>query len=369
MSATTGRAATASAAVREDGDVNTLHDPDARGFASDNYAGVHPQVLAAIAAANGGHQVAYGEDVYTARLQDVMAAHFGAQAQAFPVFNGTGANVVSLQSMLPRWGAVICAETAHIQTDENGAPERIGGIKLLTVATPDGKLTPELVDRQAWGWGDEHRAQPGVVSITQSTELGTAYSAREVAALSAHAHSLGLTVHMDGSRIANAAAGLDLPMRAFTTDAGVDVLSFGGTKNGLLFGEAVVLLAPATSSGLQFLRKMDMQLASKMRFVSAQLIALLDGDLWLRSARHANAMAARLRAAVEGAPGLRLTQTTQANAVFAILPRGVADRLRMKFRFYTWDEATGEVRWMCAFDTTEEDVDTFAAAIRTELTA
>jgi len=345
----------------------TLHDPDARGFASDNYAGVHPEILVAIAAANGGHQIAYGEDVYTARLQEVVADHFGAQAQALPVFNGTGANVVSLQSMLPRWGAVICAETAHIQSDENGAPERIGGLKLLTVPTPDGKLTPELVDRQAWGFGDEHRAQPGVVSITQSTELGTAYTPAEVSALTAHAHSLGLTVHMDGSRIANAAAGLGLPMRAFTTDAGVDVLSFGGTKNGLLYGEAVVVLTPAACAGLVFLRKMDMQLASKMRFVSAQLVALLEGDLWLRSAQHSNAMALRLRAAVEGLEGLTLTQPTQANALFAVLPDGVADRLRAKFRFYDWNEATGEVRWMCAFDTTESDVDAFAAAIRTEL--
>jgi len=347
----------------------TLHDPTARGFASDNYAGVHPEILTAIAAANGGHQIAYGEDAYTARLQEVMATHFGTQAQAFPVFNGTGANVVSLQSMLPRWGAVICAETAHIQCDENGAPERVGGLKLLTVPTPDGKLTPELVDRQAWGFGDEHRAQPGVVSITQSTELGTAYTPAEVSALAAHAHGLGLTVHMDGSRIANAAAGLGLPMRAFTTDAGVDVLSFGGTKNGLLYGEAIVVLNPTAATGLVFLRKMDMQLASKMRFVSAQLVALLEGDLWLRSAEHSNAMARRLRAAVEGIDGVTLTQPTQANALFAVLPEGVADRLRATFRFYDWNEATGEVRWMCAFDTTEADVDAFAAAIRSELAA
>ncbi|QTE31470.1 low specificity L-threonine aldolase [Pengzhenrongella sicca] len=355
--------------MRENVAVNTLHDPTARGFASDNYAGVHPEILAAIAAANGGHQVAYGEDVYTARLQEVMATHFGPRAQAFPMFNGTGANVVSLQSMLPRWGAVICAETAHIQSDENGAPERVGGLKLLTVATPDGKLTPELVDRQAWGWGDEHRAQPGVVSITQTTELGTAYTVAEVTALAAHAHELGLGVHMDGARIANAAASLDLPLRAFTTDAGVDLLSFGGTKNGLLFGEAIVVLAPEASTGLGYLRKMDMQLASKMRFVSAQLIALLEGDLWLRSAQHANAMAARLRAAVEPLDGVTLTQQTQSNAVFAILPAGVADRLRASFRFYDWNEATGEVRWMCAFDTTEADVDAFAAALRAELKA
>lgn len=360
------RVRSAHADVGKDVVVTTLHDPTARGFASDNYAGVHPEVLTALAAANGGHQIAYGQDVYTERLQEVVATHFGARAQVFPVVNGTGANVLSLQSMLPRWGAVICAETAHINVDENGAPERVGGLKLLTVPSPDGKLTPDLVDRQAWGWGNEHRAQPGVVSITQTTEVGTAYTRQEISALTAHAHDLGLTVHMDGARVANAAAGLGLPLGAFTTDAGVDVLSFGGTKNGLLFGEAVVVLRPEASTGLAYLRKMDMQLPSKMRFVSAQLLALLDGDLWLRSAQHANAMAQRLRAAVEGIAGVRLTQPTQSNAVFAVLPAGVADRLRTRFRFYDWNQATGEVRWMCAFDTTEADVDTFAAAVRAE---
>jgi threonine aldolase len=346
-----------------------LHDPTTRGFASDNYAGVHPEVLEALARANGGHQIAYGEDVYTARLQEVLRDHFGAQAEAFPVFNGTGANVVGLQSMLPRWGAVVCASTAHIHTDENAAPERVAGLKLLTVPTPDGKLTPELIDVEAWGWGDEHRAQPLAVSITQTTELGTAYSVDEIAAITEHAHSLGMRVHLDGSRISNAAASLDAPLRAFTTDAGVDVVSLGGTKNGLLYGEAVVVLNPEAVAGIPFLRKLDMQLASKMRFVSAQLIALYEGDLWLRSASHANAMAARLRSAVEGLPGVTLTQATQSNAVFAIVPAGVADRLRESFRFYDCNPATGEVRWMCAFDTTPDDIDAFAAALRRELAA
>ncbi|WP_291045375.1 low specificity L-threonine aldolase [Herbiconiux sp.] len=346
-----------------------LHDPTTRGFASDNYAGVHPEVLEALARANGGHQIAYGEDVYTARLQEVLRDHFGAQAEAFPVFNGTGANVVGLQSMLPRWGAVVCASTAHIHTDENAAPERVAGLKLLTVPTPDGKLTPDLIDVEAWGWGDEHRAQPLAVSITQTTELGTAYSVDEIAAITEHAHSLGMRVHLDGSRISNAAASLDAPLRAFTTDAGVDVVSLGGTKNGLLYGEAVVVLNPEAVAGIPFLRKLDMQLASKMRFVSAQLIALYEGDLWLRSASHANAMAARLRSAVEGLPGVTLTQATQSNAVFAIVPAGVADRLRESFRFYDWNPATGEVRWMCAFDTTPDDIDAFAAALRRELAA
>jgi threonine aldolase len=347
--------------------VPRLHDPAVRGFASDNYAGVHPEVLSALVVANDGHQVAYGEDDYTARLGAVMRGHFGDRTQTYPVFNGTGANVVSLQALTTRWEAVICAETAHINADEGGAPETMGGLKLLTVPTPDGKLTPALVDRQAWGYGDEHRAQPAVVSITQSTEMGTRYTPDEIAALAEHAHERGMWLHLDGARIANAAASLDAPLRAFTTDVGVDVLSFGGTKNGLLAAEAVVVLNPDAVSGVHYLRKTSMQLASKMRFFSAQLLALLDGDLWLRSARHANAMAARLAESVEQIPGVRITQPVQANAVFAVLPAEVTARLQKRFRFYTWDSHTGEVRWMCAFDTTVSDVDTFAAAIAEEM--
>lgn len=344
-----------------------LHDTGRRGFASDNYSGVHPEILQALAGANGGHQVSYGEDDYTARLQEVVAGHFGPGAQAFPVFNGTGANVTALMALLPRWGAVVCAATAHINVDENGAPERVGGLKLLAVPAEDGKLTPGLIDREAWGWGDEHRAQPLAVSITQSTELGTLYTVEEIRAIADHVHGRGMKLHMDGARLSNAAAALGVPLRAFTRDAGVDVVSLGGTKNGLMFGEAVVVFDPQTAEALKYLRKMNMQLASKMRFVSAQLVALYEGDLWLRSAAHANAMAARLRAAVEGLDGLTLTQATESNAVFAALPPGSADRLREKFRFYDWNAATGEVRWMCSFDTTEADVDAFAAAIRAEL--
>ncbi|WP_433584757.1 threonine aldolase family protein [Microbacterium hydrocarbonoxydans] len=351
------------------------HDPAIRGFASDNYSGIHPEVLDAIAAANGGHQIAYGEDAYTARLQEVFQSHFGDTAQAFPVFNGTGANVTGLQSMLPRWGAVIAASTAHINVDEGGAPEKIGGFKLLTVPTDDGKLTPELVDREAWGWGDEHRSQPLVVSITQSTELGTLYTAEEITALADHAHERGMRLHLDGARISNAAAALDLPLRAFTTDAGVDVLSFGGTKNGAMLGEAIVVLNPEASDGLIFSRKFNMQLSSKMRFVSAQLIALLEGDLWLRNATHANAMAQRLRGEIEAGiaegsiTGVEFTQPTQSNGVFATLPDGVADQLRESFRFYDWDAARNEVRWMCGFDTAEEDVDAFVAELSRLTTA
>ncbi|NYD68024.1 threonine aldolase family protein [Agromyces atrinae] len=353
--------------------MNTLHDIDSRGFASDNYSGVHPDVLAALGAANGGHQVAYGGDVYTERLQEVMKSHFGDAAEAFPVFNGTGANVTALQSMLPRWGAVVAASTAHINVDEGGAPEKVGGLKILNVPTTDGKLTPELIDREAWGWGDEHRAQPLVVSITQSTELGTVYSIDEIRAIADHAHAKGMRLHVDGARLSNAAAALDAPLRAFTTDAGVDVVSFGGTKNGLIFGESIVVLDPAAADGLVYLRKLNMQLASKMRFVSAQIIALLEGDLWLENARHANAMATRLRSGLEagiadgGFPGLGFTQPTQANAVFATLPAGVADRVREHVRFYDWDAAAGEVRWMCGFDTTADDVDAFISVIRREL--
>ncbi len=326
-----------------------LHDLNLRGFASDNYAGVHPEILDAIAAANDGHQISYGEDVYTERLHEV------------PVFNGTGANVVGLQSMVPRWGAVVCAKTAHINTDEAGAPEKVGGLKLLPVETPDGKLTPELIDREAWGWGDEHRAQPLVVSITQTTEVGTAYTVEEIRAIADHVHARGMKLHMDGARISNAAATLGVPLRAFTTDAGVDVLSFGGTKNGMLYGEAVVVLNPASSEG------------SKMRFISAQLIALLADDLYVRSASHANAMASRLRGALEAGiadgsiRGVGFSQATEANGVFATLPAGVADRLREHFRFYDWDASRNEVRWMCSFDTTEQDIDDFVAALVGEL--
>jgi threonine aldolase len=344
-----------------------LHDPTVRGFASDNYAGVHPEVLAALASANHGHQVAYGEDVHTERLQQVMRQHFGTSAQTYPVFNGTGANVVALQAMTTRWQAVVCADGAHINADEGGAPETMAGLKLHTVATPDGKLTPALVDQQAWGFGDQHRAQPAVVSITQSTELGTRYTPEEISALADHVHSVGMSLHLDGARISNAAAGLDLPFRAFTTDVGVDVVSFGGTKNGLMAAEAVLVLNPDAVTGVGYLRKTSMQLASKMRFVSAQLVALLDGDLWLRSARHSNAMAQRLAAAVRDIPGVQVTQPVEANAVFATLPGDVTERLQKRFRFYTWNPQTGEVRWMCAFDTTEEDVDAFAAAVAEEM--
>lgn len=353
-----------------------IHDTARRGFASDNYAGVHPEVLHAIADANEGHQIAYGEDDYTARLADVVRQEFGEQAEVFPVFNGTGANVLSLTALMPRWGAVIASGTAHIHTDEGGAPERVSGLKLFTVPTPDGKLTPELIATEAWGWGDEHRAQPLAVSITNTTELGTLYTAHEVRAIANYAHENGMSLHLDGARVWNAAAALGTSLGAFTAEAGVDILSLGGTKNGLLGAEAIVVINPDAAPGMTYLRKMNMQLASKMRFMSAQLLTLFDGGLGIRSAAHANAMAARLRSSLERmlsegslpAGSLGFSQATEANAVFALLDTAAADRIRDRVRFYDWDRARGEVRWMCAFDTTEADVDGFVQIIREELT-
>lgn len=335
-----------------------------RGFGSDNHAGVLPEVLAAIAAANDGHAPSYGHDELTARVQQRFRDELGEGAHAFPVFNGSGANVLSMRALLRPWEAVICAETAHLEVDETGAPEA-WGIKLLTVPTPDGKLTPELVSTRVVRIGDEHAVQPRIVSVSQSTEMGTLYALDEVRALADHAHAHGLLLHMDGARITNAAAALGCSLRAASTDLGVDVLSFGGTKAGLLAGEAVVVLSDEAAAAMPYLRKQTLQLASKMRFVSAQLDALLEGELWRRAAGQANAMAARLAAAVRDVPGVTVTQEPQANAVFAILPPGVADALRETWFFYDWDERRGEVRWMCSWDTTEADVDAFAAAVAT----
>ena len=350
-----------------------LHDENWRGFASDNYSGVHPEVLLALAEANNGHQTAYGDDLYTARLKEVIREQFSDQAEVFPVFNGTGANVVGLTSMMPRWGAVICSNLAHIHTDEGGAPERVSGLKLFTVEHQNGKLTPESIATQVYGIGDEHRAQPMVVSITQTTEVGTVYSAQEIRAIADYVHSQGMLLHLDGARLWNAAAALGVPFREFTANAGVDVLSLGGTKNGLMGAEAIVVLNPKASEGLIYLRKLSMQLASKMRFVSAQLLTLFENDLGIRSATHANQMAKRLRDGLQsrldsGAiRGLSFTNPTMANAVFASIDNQVADRIRAKVKFYDWERSLGEVRWMCAFDTTEQDVDNFIEIITEEL--
>jgi len=336
-------------------------------FASDNYAGALPEVIDAIAAANAGHAPSYGADDWTRRTQARFRDHFGPDARAYLVLNGTGANVVALRALTKPWDAVVCAETAHLNVDECGAPEQVAGLKLLTLPTPDGKLTPELVARRLVRFGDEHAVQPRVMSITQSSELGTVYSVEETRALADQAHEHGMLLHVDGARLANAAAALDLPLRALTTDAGVDAVSFGGTKNGLVIGEAVVLLRPDVGEGVDYLRKQSMQLASKMRFLAAQFDALLDADRWRRSAAHANAMARRLADALGGVPGVRVTQSVDANAVFALLPPAATERLQERWRFYVWDESTGEVRWMCSWDTTPEDVDAFAADVRSTL--
>jgi threonine aldolase len=340
----------------------------ARGFASDNHSGAHPEVLAAIQAANEGHAPAYGEDSYTAVAEERFREHFGPETRAFPVFNGSGANVAALDAVTRGFESAICTETAHMHVDECGAPERIAGTKLLTVATEHGKLAPADIGRWEGRRGDDHFPQPRVVSITQATELGTVYEPDEVKAIADAAHELGMVLHVDGARLANAAAALDLALREITTDLGVDVVSFGGTKNGLLFGEAVVFLRPELAEGFIFVRKQLAQLASKMRFLAVQFDALLGGDLWLRNASHANEMARRLAEAVGAVDDVEIAHPVQANAVFARLPRPAIDRLLSDWPyvtpFYIWDEAVNEVRWMCGWDTTPEDVDAFAGAVR-----
>ncbi len=332
-----------------------------RAFASDNYAGVLPEVLDAIGRVNAEHEPAYGADAVTARVAGLFRAHFGPDADAYLVFNGTGANVTAMRALCRPWEGVVCAETAHLNVDEGGAPEH-AGLKLLTVPTRDGKLTPELVAPRLVRFGDEHAVQPKVISITQTTELGTRYEVAEVRALADLAHAHGLLLHVDGSRLSNAAEALGVPLAEAV--AGADAVSFGGTKAGLMVGEAVVFLTPGLGEPVRYLRKQSMQLASKMRFLAAQFEALLTDDLWRRGAANANAMARRLAAAVADLDGVTITQAVQANAVFAILPPGVAERLQADWRFYTWDEATGEVRWMCSWDTTAADVDAFAEAVR-----
>ena len=334
----------------------------ARGFASDNSATIHPDVLAAIARVNVGHTFGYGHDDYTIGVEARVAHTFHDDASAFFVFNGTGANVVSLRAACRRFEGVICAETAHLNVDECGAPEAVAGVKLLTVAGVDGKLTPEIVESRIARVGDEHAVQPRAVSISQCTELGTLYSPAETRVLADLAHEHHMVLHVDGARLSNAAAALGVSL-AEVAD-GADVLSFGGTKNGLLGAEAVVVLNPELVPGFLYLRKQSMQLASKMRFLAAQFEALLDDELWLRCAGNANAMASQLAGAVADLPGLRITRPVETNAVFAALAPAVIESLQRDFPFYTWDEPAGEVRWMCSWDTTAEDVDEFAAAVR-----
>jgi threonine aldolase len=335
-----------------------------RGFASDNNAGVHPAILAAITGANDGHAKGYGDDNYTHEAEDAFKRAFGGTCQTFFVYNGTGGNVVGLQALLRPYDAVICAESAHVNVDECGAPERFTGCKLLTVATTDGKLTPELVSRHMHGFGDVHHVQAKVVSITQATEFGTVYAVQEIRELADYVHGHGLYLHVDGARFANAAAYLGVSLRELSMDAGVDVLTFGGTKNGMMFGEAILVFDEELAKPIPFLRKQAMQLASKMRYISAQFTALLEGDLWLQNAKNANAMAKLLSEKVSQIPGVGLTQRVQANAVFAIGPTSAIEKLQAEYFFYVWDEARNEVRWVCSFDTTEENVADFIQAVR-----
>jgi threonine aldolase len=341
-----------------------------RGFASDNAAAVHPRVLESIAAANTGHAFGYGHDPYTASVQRRLAEALGApDASIFFVFNGSGANVLSLRAALRPWEAVIVSANAHLETDEVGAPEAVAGVKLLVAETVDGRVTLDGVRRLVERPNDEHAVKPGLLSLTQATELGTLYSLDELRALGELAHGAGLRVHVDGARFANAAAALGVSLPELVASCGIDLLSFGGTKNGLMLGEAVVVFDPELVPGMLHLRKQTLQLASKMRFIAAQFDALLQDQLWLQNAGHANAMAQRLYDAVAGIDGVGMSRRPVANAVFAVIAPDVRLRLQQEFDFYEWDNATGEVRWMCSWDTTEDDIDEFARAVRAAVSA
>jgi threonine aldolase len=338
----------------------------ARNFASDNAAGIHPEVLAAIAAANEGHALAYGADPWTAAAIRLIRSEFG-EAEAFLVFGGTGANVVGLDALLRPHEAVLCASTAHIYVDECGAPERFLGVKLLPLPAPDGKLSPATILGALTGLGSQHHVQPRVISISQTTEYGTVYRPEELRLLASLAREHDLLLHMDGARLANAAAALDVPLRALTADVGVDVLSFGGTKNGAMGAEAVVYFDRARATSARYGRKQAMQLPSKMRFVAAQFVALLNDGLWRRNALQANQMAKLLAELVMVVPGVTLTQPVDANAVFARVPQAHFEALQAAGDPTVWNPAALEVRWMCAFDTTEGDVRKFAKELRASL--
>jgi threonine aldolase len=343
-----------------------LPEPPDGGFASDNFAGAHPRVLDAVARANHGHAIAYGDDELTRRCQQRFSELFGREVASYFTFNGTGANVMALMAMARPGDAVLCTEWAHIHVDETAAPERIVGVKLIDIATDDAKLTPDHIDHHAHTIGVPHHAQPSIVSLTQSTELGTLYSADEIGAICERAHAYGMRVHIDGARIANAVAaggGDHRTLRAMTVDAGVDVMTFGGTKNGLMFGEAVVFLDPAAGARGHFVRKNVTQLASKMRFIAAQFDALLDDDLWLELAGHSNAMAAQLYRATTAIDGVELGDPPAVNSLFPRLPPSAIAPLQAWSFFWDWDVASRQVRWMTAWDTTSDDVRRFAAGV------
>jgi len=334
-----------------------------RGFASDNNAGVHPEILDAIARVNQGHVIAYGDDPYTRSAVAKFEEHFGPGIDVFFTFNGTGANVLGLQALCRPYHAVLCSDYAHIYTDECAAPEKHLGSKLIPLAHENGKITLQQVSHAYHGIGDQHHVQARVVSITQSTEMGTVYQPGELKALAQFAHERGMFLHMDGARLANAAVGLGQTLQQATRDLGVDVLTFGGTKNGILGGEAVVFFTSGLSSDFLYLRKQGMQLASKMRFIAAQFEALLTNDLWKRSAEHANRMARKLEAELRKVPQVRIAWKVEANGVFAQIPRKAIETIKDRYFFYPWIEEDCIVRWMCSFDTTEDDVKEFAGFV------
>ncbi|MGA2374245.1 MAG: low specificity L-threonine aldolase [Candidatus Sulfotelmatobacter sp.] len=335
----------------------------ARSFASDNNAGVHPEILEAIARANQGHVVAYGDDPYTRSAIKRFEEHFGPGIAVFFTFNGTGANVLSLQALTRSFQSILCSDYAHIYCDECGAPEKHTGCKLIPLPHEDGKITLASVRHAYHGIGDQHHSQPRVISITQCTEMGTVYQPEEIQTLARFAHERDMFLHVDGARIANAAASLGQTLRQATRDLGVDVLSFGGTKNGILGGEAVVFFHPELSRDFLYLRKQNMQLASKMRFIAAQFEALLTNDLWRRSAEHANRMARLLEKEVSRIPGVKVVWKVEANGVFAQIPRHAIEKIKQHYFFYIWIEEESIVRWMCSFDTTEEDIRNFAKVV------
>ena len=335
-----------------------------RSFASDNNAGVHPEILKAIKAANEGHVIAYGNDPITARAIKQFQKHFGNDIAVYFVFGGTGANVLGLKAILKSHQTIICAETAHVNVDECGAPENYTGCKLVLVPTTDGKLRVEQIKPLLYGIGVEHHVQPGVISISQATEMGTVYTKKELKTLAGFAHDNGMLLHVDGARLANAAVSLGVSLREITTEAGVDVLSFGGTKNGMMYGEAVIFFDQRLAVDFKYIRKQGMQLPSKMRFIAAQFEALLAGNLWRRGATHSNRMAQILGGELAKLSQVKITQPVETNGVFAVIPRKYIPALQKKYFFYVWDEEISEVRLMASFDTTEEDIRDFVKFVR-----
>ena len=336
-------------------------------FASDNYSGAHPDILKAVTSVNAGHYTAYGDDKFTAAAIKKFQEHFGERIDVYFVFGGTAANVLGLEMMTESYHGIICADSAHIHVDECGAPEKFTGCKLLTVPSPDGKLTVDQIVHFLSMTGVEHHSQPKVISITQSTETGTVYTPEEIEELAGFAHKHDMFLHVDGARLANAAASLDVNLSDISGDVGVDVLSFGGAKNGMMFGEAIIFFKRSYSKQFKFVRKQGMQLMSKMRFISAQFEAYLSNNLWLKNARHSNEMAKLLASELEKISEITITQKVQANVVFAIIPKEVIPAIQEKYYFYVWNEETSEARLMTSFDTTKKDVKNFVRAMKEAL--